>query len=57
MTAQGPTAVPPEVALRIWRTMLTIRRMEERIFAGLSAGEFAMTYYPVRGQEAIPAAV
>lgn len=49
--------LPPEAALRVYRTMVTIRRTEERITASLAAGELAMTYYPVRGQEAIPAAL
>ncbi|HEX3462303.1 MAG TPA: thiamine pyrophosphate-dependent dehydrogenase E1 component subunit alpha [Acidimicrobiales bacterium] len=46
-----------EAALRIFRTMTTIRIAEDRIMRGLGAGEFRMTYYNVRGQEAIPAAI
>jgi acetoin:2,6-dichlorophenolindophenol oxidoreductase subunit alpha len=37
--------------------MATIRTTEDRIVQGLNAGELRMTYYGVRGQEAIPAAV
>ena len=44
-------------ALRIFRTMTTIRTTEDRIIRGLSSGELTMTYYTVRGQEAIPAAI
>ena len=44
-------------ALRIFRTMTTIRTTEDRIVRGLSSGELTMTYYTVRGQEAIPAAL
>ncbi len=44
-------------ALRIFRTMTTIRTTEDRIVRGLSSGELTMTYYTVRGQEAIPAAI
>jgi TPP-dependent pyruvate/acetoin dehydrogenase alpha subunit len=43
--------------LRIYRTMATIRTTEDRIVQGLNAGELRMTYYGVRGQEAIPAAI
>ena len=46
-----------EVALAIYRTMATIRAAEDRITRGLRAGELRMTFYPVRGQEAIPASV
>ena len=49
--------LPPDAALRVYRTMATIRATEARITAGLASGELAMTYYPVRGQEAIPAAL
>jgi TPP-dependent pyruvate/acetoin dehydrogenase alpha subunit len=33
--------------------MATIRTAEDRIIRGLSGGEFAFSYYPVRGHEAI----
>jgi pyruvate dehydrogenase E1 component alpha subunit len=46
-----------DAALRIFRTMTTIRTTEDRIIRGLSSGELTMTYYTVRGQEAIPAAI
>jgi TPP-dependent pyruvate/acetoin dehydrogenase alpha subunit len=46
-----------EAALRIYRTMATIRTTEDRIVQGLNAGQLRMTYYGVRGQEAIPAAI
>jgi pyruvate dehydrogenase E1 component alpha subunit len=35
--------------------MATIRTAEERLIRGLSGGEFAFSYYPVRGHEAISA--
>jgi TPP-dependent pyruvate/acetoin dehydrogenase alpha subunit len=53
----GAAPLDDATALRIYRTMRTIRATEERIVRGLGAGEFRMTYYGVRGQEAIPAAV
>ncbi len=66
MTASADRPAPPGVAagalsddaaLRIFRTMTTIRLTENRIVRGLSSGELTMTFYTVRGQEAIPAAV
>jgi len=56
-TAQVTARLPDDAALHIFRTMATIRAMEDRINRGLNAGEFRMTFYPVRGQEVIPAAV
>ncbi len=53
--ADGP--LTEDAALRIYRTMATIRATEDRIVQGLHAGELRMTYYGVRGQEAIPAAI
>lgn len=55
--AAGSGGLTDEAALRIFRTMTTIRRTEDRIVRGLGAGEFRMTYYNVRGQEVIPAAI
>lgn len=46
-----------DAALRIFRTVTTIRSTEDRIIRGLSSGELRMTYYTVRGQEVIPAAI
>jgi pyruvate dehydrogenase E1 component alpha subunit len=50
-------ALSEEAALRIYRTMATIRTTEDRIVQGLNAGQLRMTYYGVRGQEAIPASI
>lgn len=44
-------------ARAIYRRMATIRYGEDRIIRGQSAGEFAFSYYPVRGHEAIAATV
>lgn len=41
------------VALGIYRRMATVRYGEDRIMKGLGAGEFAFSFYPVRGHEAI----
>jgi TPP-dependent pyruvate/acetoin dehydrogenase alpha subunit len=59
MTAAAGTTgrLSDDAALRIYRTMATIRTTEDRIVQGLHAGQLRMTYYGVRGQEAIPAAI
>jgi pyruvate dehydrogenase E1 component alpha subunit len=46
-----------DAALRIFRTMATIRSAENRIIRGLNSGELTMTFYTVRGQEVIPSAI
>ncbi len=53
----GALSLDDGTALRIYRTMRTIRATENRIVRGLGAGEFRMTFYGVRGQEVIPAAM
>jgi pyruvate dehydrogenase E1 component alpha subunit len=61
MAAHEQTAEPDvlsdDAALRIFRTMTTIRTAENRIIRGLNSGEFTMTFYTVRGQEVIPSAI
>jgi TPP-dependent pyruvate/acetoin dehydrogenase alpha subunit len=59
MTAatEHPGELTDEAALGIFRTMTTIRTTENRIIRGLNSGELTMTFYTVRGQEAIPAAL
>ncbi|MGE0881047.1 MAG: thiamine pyrophosphate-dependent dehydrogenase E1 component subunit alpha [Acidimicrobiia bacterium] len=46
-----------EQARTIYRRMATIRYGEDRIIKGMTAGEFAFSFYPVRGHEAIAATV
>ena len=41
----------------LYRKMTTIRAFDARIRRGLAAGEFAFSYWPVEGQEAIAAGV
>ena len=41
----------------MYELMTLIRTCDERIRRGLSAGEFAFTYWPATGQEAIAAAL
>lgn len=50
MTAAPPT---PDELREMFATMATIRATDERIRRGLSAGEFAFTYWPCSGQEAV----
>src|SRR5580658_2392545 len=54
---ESPGSLSDDAALRIFRTMATIRSAENRIIRGLNSGELTMTFYTVRGQEAIPAAI
>ena len=54
---RSATPLSESAALDVYRTMLTIRVTEDRIIRGLNSGELRMTFYPVRGQEIIPAAV
>jgi TPP-dependent pyruvate/acetoin dehydrogenase alpha subunit len=59
-TSTAPASAPElgeDTALAIYKTMATIRAAEDRIVRGLRSGELRMTFYPVRGQEAIPACV
>ncbi len=60
MAASEPrtgAALDEATALRVYRTMRTIRATEDRLVRGLASGELRLVYYGVRGQEAIPAAV
>jgi TPP-dependent pyruvate/acetoin dehydrogenase alpha subunit len=45
------------VLLEMFRTVATICAADVRIRAGLFGGEFKFNYYPIRGQEMIPAGV
>jgi TPP-dependent pyruvate/acetoin dehydrogenase alpha subunit len=49
---QGPGTA---AQLRMYELMVLIRACDERVRRGLSAGEFACTYWPATGQEAIAA--
>jgi len=57
VSGDGAVTLSDEEAVAIYSTMATIRAAEDRITKGLRAGELRMTFYQVRGQEAIPAAV
>ena len=49
--------VAPEVLRDIYTQMARIHAVDKAIQAGLSAGQFQFTYWPMTGQEAIPAAL
>ncbi len=47
--------VEPPVLVEIYRQLSRIRAVDKAIQAGLSSGKFMFTYWPMTGQEAIPA--
>ena len=54
-TTQANLGIEPEVLVNIYRQMSRIHEVDKAIRAGLSAGRFQFTYWPMTGQEAIPA--
>ncbi|KRB82997.1 hypothetical protein ASE00_13485 [Sphingomonas sp. Root710] len=50
-------AVPAETLLQIYTQIARIHEVDEAIRKGLSSGKFRFTYWPMTGQEAIPAAL
>lgn len=51
----GNLGIEPMVLKEIYRQMARIRAVDKAIQAGLSGGKFTFTYWPMTGQEAIPA--
>ncbi len=49
--------IEPDVLKEIYRQMSRIRAVDKAVQAGLSAGKFMFTYWPMTGQEAIPATI
>jgi 2-oxoisovalerate dehydrogenase E1 component len=47
--------IEPAVLVKIYRQMSRIRAVDKAIQAGLSSGKFLFSYWPMTGQEAIPA--
>ena len=47
--------IEPAVLVAIYRQMARIRAVDKAIQAGLSAGKFLFSYWPMTGQDAIPA--
>ena len=54
---QGNLGIEPEVLKAIYGQMARIRAVDKAIQAGLSAGKFQFTYWPMTGQECIPATI
>jgi hypothetical protein len=52
-----PRQLADDVALGVLRTTVAIRATEDRITRGSGSGGLRMTFYPLRGQEAITAAL
>ncbi len=50
-------AIEPEVLKAIYRQMTRIRAVDRAVQAGLSAGKFMFSYWPMTGQECIPATI
>jgi len=48
-------AIEPVVLVEIYRQMSRIRAVDKAVQAGLSSGKFFFSYWPMTGQEAIPA--
>jgi 2-oxoisovalerate dehydrogenase E1 component len=55
--AQGNLGIEPEVLKAIYSQMARIRAVDKAIQAGLSQGKFMFTYWPMTGQECIPATI
>ncbi len=51
------SAIKPATLREIYRQMSRIHEVDKAIQAGLSSGKFQFTYWPMTGQEAIPAAI
>lgn len=49
--------IEPAVLVEIYRQLSRIRAVDKAIQAGLSSGKFMFTYWPMTGQEAIPAVI
>ncbi len=49
--------IEPSVLKEIYRQLARIRAVDKAIQAGLSSGKFMFTYWPMTGQEGIPAVI
>ncbi|HMO69325.1 MAG TPA: thiamine pyrophosphate-dependent enzyme, partial [Novosphingobium sp.] len=55
--AQDNLGIEPDTLKAIYKQMSRIRAVDKAIQAGLSAGKFMFTYWPMTGQECIPATI
>ncbi|MBV1686201.1 hypothetical protein KRR38_00565 [Novosphingobium sp. G106] len=54
---QGNLGIEPEILKAIYGQMARIRAVDKAVQAGLSSGRFQFTYWPMTGQECIPATI
>lgn len=54
-TPANNLGIDPGVLMAIYRQLSRIRAVDKAIQAGLSSGKFMFTYWPMTGQESIPA--
>jgi TPP-dependent pyruvate/acetoin dehydrogenase alpha subunit len=54
-TPTATSSVHPDVARKLYQTMILAAATEERLLQGMANGEFATVIWPARGQEAIAA--
>ena len=52
---QNKIGIEPAILVEIYRQMSRIRAVDKAIQAGLSSGKFLFSYWPMTGQESIPA--
>ena len=57
MTSEQPATITPALAKEIYTVMVRIQATDGAIQKGLAAGDLQFQYYPVGGQEAIPASI
>lgn len=57
VTGRNELGIEPEVLIEIYRQMSRIHEVDKAMRSGLSAGRFQFTYWPMTGQEAIPATI
>ena len=55
MHQQTNPGIEPTVLVEIYRQLSRIRAVDKAVQAGLSSGKFMFTYWPMTGQESIPA--
>src|SRR5262249_5029444 len=55
--AETNLGIEPAVLVETYRQMSRIRAVDKAIQAGLSSGKFFFTYWPMTGQESIPAVI
>ena len=54
-TTRTNLGIEPDILVDIYRQMSRIHEVDKAIRSGLQAGRFQITYWPMTGQEAIPA--